>query len=142
MRCARVIVFICLLVSLSAASFSQESEWYYGKPIKNIVFDGLVTIKNSDVTSVTNQYLGYPFSDETYTELLSKVYALEFFNDDITTEALPADEQKSAVIIRFKVTENPVLSKISFSGKSPNHFSNCSIPSSSFAKAVSCANSF
>ncbi|HOE08133.1 MAG TPA: outer membrane protein assembly factor BamA [Treponemataceae bacterium] len=118
MRCARVIVFICLLVSLSAASFSQESEWYYGKPIKNIVFDGLVTIKNSDVTSVTNQYLGYPFSDETYTELLSKVYALEFFNDDITTEALPADEQKSAVIIRFKVTENPVLSKISFSGNS------------------------
>ena len=54
----------------------------------------------------------------TYTELLAKVYSLEYFNDDITTEAIPADDQKSAVIIRFKVTENPVLSKISFSGNS------------------------
>lgn len=118
MRFTRVILFICLLLSISVSGFSQDSEWYYGKPIKNIFFDGLVTIKNSDVTSVTNQYLGFPFSDDLYTELLSKVYALEFFNDDISTEALPADAQKTAVIIRFKVTENPVLSKVSFTGNS------------------------
>ncbi len=118
MRHTRVAVFFCFLVCLCSFSFSQESEWYYGKPIKSIVFDGLVTVKNTDVTSVTDQFLGLPFSDEVYSDLFSKVYALEFFTDDITTEALPSDAQKTAVIIRFKVVENPVISKISFSGNS------------------------
>lgn len=116
MRTKRVLVFACLFMVLLPFVFAQDSDWYYGKPIKNIIFDGLVTISNTDVSAVTDQYIGLPFSDEVYSELLSKVYDLEFFNEDISTSALPFDEQKTSVVIRFTVKENPIVSKISFSG--------------------------
>ncbi len=129
MRCTRFVVLFCVLMCLLASVVAQESEWYYDKPIKSIVFEGLTTVKNSEVLPVTNQYLGLPFSDDLYNELLSKVYALEMF-EEITPEALSADTQQTAVIIRFTVVENPILSKIIFNG-------NTQIRSSEIKDAIS-----
>ncbi len=115
------LVVICLFISLAGAFFApnafaqQQADWYQGKPIRDITFDGLRHVDVSELESVTDRYLGRLFSDTVFLELQSAIYALEFF-DLISPSAVPADSRGSEVIIRFTVTERPIISQISFVG--------------------------
>lgn len=108
--------FLLLFVCLFGAFTQDDDTWYYGKPIRDVKFEGLENVALADVTAVTNRYIGKEFSDELYAELISKIFALEFFTDDIEPIALAADEKKDAVILKFKVTELPIISKIEYKG--------------------------
>jgi outer membrane protein insertion porin family len=102
----------------SANVFSQQqSDWYQDKPIRDITFDGLQHVDESELETVTDPYLGRLFNDEVFLELQSAIYALEYF-DLISPSAVPADSRGSEVIIRFTVTERPIISQISFVGNS------------------------
>ncbi|GHV79966.1 outer membrane protein assembly factor BamA [Spirochaetia bacterium] len=120
MRVGVACLMICLLGGLSA--FAQDadenglaSEWYQGKPIKDIVFEGLKHIKASELEGVTEPFIGAAFNDDVFWEVHGRLYALEYF-DSITPSAVPADAAGSAVIIRFRVTERPTISRIIFAG--------------------------
>jgi outer membrane protein insertion porin family len=89
--------------------------WYQGKPIRDIVFEGLRSIKASELDGVMEPFIGEIFSDDIFWEIHGRLYALEYF-DSITPSAVPADASGSAVIIRFRVTERPTVSRIVFSG--------------------------
>ena len=119
MRKRSVIVFLLItlisFVSITEVFAQDDSAWFYNKPIARIIFDGLVHINREDVTAVTNQFLGKDFTDSLYADLISKIYALEFF-EDIIPEALPFDEGKKAVVLKFTVKELPVITKIEFKG--------------------------
>jgi len=115
-----------LLISLSIIVFSviafpafgqQSDEWYQGKPIRRIVFDGLLHVSSSELEGITEQYINKPFNDETYWDILGRLYALEYF-ENITPVAVRADSQGSEVILRFTVVERPTISRINFSGNS------------------------
>ena len=97
--------------------FAQEDEWYREKPVKNIVFAGLNTVKASELGGITAPYIGKLFSDELYWDLLGRLYALEYF-ESITPVAVMADPAGSEVIIRFTVVERPTVSRITFAGNS------------------------
>jgi outer membrane protein insertion porin family len=115
MRVGLAVVFMFLLVF---SGYSQESsEWYQDKPIKNIEFDGLKHVKLSELEGVTEPFIGRLFNDDVFWELQGRIYALEFF-DLISPRAVPADPSGSEVIIRFTVTERPVVSRINFVGNS------------------------
>lgn len=106
-----IVYFLC-----AAFLFSQESEdWFYGKPIASIKFEGLTTVKKSDLTGITKSYVGKKFSDELYFELLGRIGALEYFESYEPT-VFPGDSDKQSVSITFTVTENPAISKITFVG--------------------------
>ena len=97
MRRKSVIVFLLItlisLISITEVFAQDDSTWFYNKPIARIIFDGLVHINREDVTAVTSQFLGKDFTDALYSDLISKIYALEFF-EDIIPEALPFDDSK------------------------------------------------
>jgi outer membrane protein insertion porin family len=97
------------------ADGSPGVTWYQGKPIRDIVFDGLRSIKASEMDGVMEPFIGEVFNDEIFWEIQGRLYALEYF-DSITPTAVPADATGSAVIIRFRVTERPTVSRIVFSG--------------------------
>ena len=80
-----IIVILTILLSFCACfnAFAQDDTWFYDKPISKIVFDGLVHVNREEVTAVTNQYLGKDFTDMLYSELISKIYALELFEEII-----------------------------------------------------------
>jgi outer membrane protein insertion porin family len=104
----------CLVFS----GFAQESgEWYQGKPIRNIVFEGLRHISASELEGVVAPFIGRLFNDDIFWEIQGRLYALEYF-DMITPSAVPTDALGNEVIIRFAVTERPTLSKITFVGNS------------------------
>lgn len=118
MRKNRLFVFVLLvLVFATIPCFAQESDtWYYDKPIVKIVFDGLVHVKKDDVNAVIDQFVGKNFTDEIYSEIVTKIYSLEFFTDDILPEVVPLDDTKKSIVLRFKVKELPVITTIKFSG--------------------------
>jgi outer membrane protein insertion porin family len=120
----RVGVAVCLILLCGGfGAFAQESPgapaagsaWYQGKPIQDIVFEGLHSIKASEMDGVMEPFIGAPFNDEIFWEIHGRLYALEYF-DSITPSAVPADAAGSAVIIRFRVAERPTVSRIIFSG--------------------------
>lgn len=114
----RLLSLCCVVVALfmSAALHAQDdSDWYYGKPIKSITFKGLSTVKTSDLSGITESYVGRTFSDDVFYEIVDRLYALDLF-DDISPQALPGDSRRNSVGIVFDVTERPVISRITISG--------------------------
>ncbi|HNQ97053.1 MAG TPA: hypothetical protein PKH81_03105, partial [Treponemataceae bacterium] len=68
---------LLLLVSALSGLFAQSSEdWYQNKPIRMISFEGLKGVEKSELDGLFGSYLGKPFSDERYWEILQKMYAL------------------------------------------------------------------
>jgi outer membrane protein insertion porin family len=108
-----VILFVCV----GFLCFPQSADWYKGKPIKDIVFDGLNHVRNSELESTVESFRGRLFSDDLFLDLQSRLYALDLF-ETITPTAIPADPQGNEVIIQFKVVELPVISRITFVGNS------------------------
>ena len=107
-----LVFFVCFSV------FAQESDdWYQGKPIRRIVFEGLVNVKSSELDGITEPFLNKAFSDEVYWDILGRLYALEYF-EAITPVAVRADEAGNEVILRFTVVERPTVSRITFTGNS------------------------
>jgi outer membrane protein insertion porin family len=82
------VILVCLFLLVS--SVFAQSDWFYGKKIKKVTFEGLKTLTASDLDSVTNQYIGKEFSDELYSEFLGNLFSLEYF-DNISTSVLPYD---------------------------------------------------
>lgn len=112
----RFLVFVLFFSALLFPVFSQDSStWYYGKKIRSIEFDGLKNVNSLELEGVTSSFIGKPFSDDLYFDLLNRIFALEFF-DDITSDALPGDARGDSVVIKFTVKERPFVSDIDFSG--------------------------
>ena len=76
--------------------YSQEGEWWVGKTIKSIDFDGLVNISKSDLDGITKPYKGQVFTYELYQELLGALFALDYF-DNIETAAVKGDDNYNTV---------------------------------------------
>jgi len=112
----RLVLSIFLVLAIAFSAFAQQSdEWYQGKPIRRIVFDGLLHVSSSELEGITEQYINKPFNDEIYWDILGRLYALEYF-ENITPVAVRADSLGSEVILRFNVVERPTVSRINFTG--------------------------
>ena len=114
----RLALVAALVLIVTFTVFAQDSDdWFQGRPIRRIVFDGLVNVRPMDLEGITEPYINRPFSDDIYWELLGRLYALEYF-EHITPSAVRADFAGTEVILRFAVVERPVVSRINFVGNS------------------------
>lgn len=114
LRIAAVLLFV---VSFGVFAQERPDDWYVGKPIKDITFDGLLYVKSEELYGIVDPYIGRLFDDELFWELQGRLYALEYF-EMISPSAIPADQEGSAVILKFEVDEKPVVSSIRFEGNS------------------------
>ena len=89
--------------------------WYQGKRIADIPFYGLHSVDPGELENVFASYIGQPFSDDLYVDILQRLYGLEYFTD-IVTEVLPADASLEEILLTFTVTERPVVRRIVFTG--------------------------
>ena len=110
-----VCVFLaCVFCSVSA--FSQEnSDWYVGKTISQISFEGLRSVKKSEVSGVTGSFIGKTFEDSLYNDILDRLYALGYF-EDIEPYAKHDPKSPDKMILVFTVKEHAVISSIEFKG--------------------------
>ncbi len=96
-------------------STEYDSDWYYGKLIKSVSFKGLVNTDKSDLEGITNSYIGKRFSDEVFSDLVDRIYALDLF-DEVNPQALPGDSKRNTVSVVFSVKEKPSVRRITFQG--------------------------
>lgn len=109
---------IALLLSLFCLGgvFAEEVDnWYQNKPIRTITFEGLKNVERTELDGLFSSFLGKNFTDELYWDILQKLYALEYF-ESITPVALPADAERTKVLLQFTVIEKPVIKNIKFTG--------------------------
>ncbi|MDR1251732.1 MAG: outer membrane protein assembly factor BamA [Treponema sp.] len=108
-------VFLIMVTALAVSA--QEEDWYRGKPVRDIVFVGLRNVKASELEGIIEPYKGRIFDDNIVWELQGRLYALEYF-ETISPSAVRADSLGEEVILRFTVTERPIVSRINFEGNS------------------------
>jgi outer membrane protein insertion porin family len=93
----------------------MPDEWYQGKPIREIVIEGLRNIKPSEINTLMDPYKGRLFNENTFLEMQGKLYALEYF-DKIEPSVHRYSSASNDVIIRFVVVERPTVFRINFIG--------------------------
>ncbi|HPO02252.1 MAG: outer membrane protein assembly factor BamA [Spirochaetales bacterium] len=111
----KLVALLLLVFCLGAVNAQTSDDWYQDKPIRAVTFNGLKHIARSELDGVFSSYLGKPFTDELYWEILQKMYALEYF-ETIDPIAVPGDPDKKTVNLQFTVSELPVISRIEFKG--------------------------
>jgi len=110
------VFLVFLLLFSTVCGFSQEQDWYIGKPINDIQFTGIKNVTMSELESLISPYKGRVYNDNVYTEILTKLFALNYFlNIDINPQQADGG---SKVNLICKVTEFPVVNRIIFSGNS------------------------
>jgi len=116
MKSSRWILIFGLIAALAPLSAQAANDWYLGKPISEIRFDGLVTVQKSDLEGVTRPYIGQKFTQDLFQNLQSDLYNLDYFDGLIVPTAVKADDKGSTVILIFKVKEKPIVGEIVFTG--------------------------
>ena len=103
-------IFMATFITFAQQAPDQRSDdWYQGRPIRRIVFDGLVNISSFELEGITSPFINRAFTDDLYWDILGRLYALEYF-ESITPTAVMADPAGSEVILRFAVVERPTVS--------------------------------
>ncbi len=107
-------LFLIIFCIFSAFSQEEDSDWFWGHPISKIEFEGLKIIKKSELTGVVSSFIGQDFTEELYSEMIDKLNDLDFF-EDIEPYA-NHDKDPDKILLVFKVTEYPAITKIEFAG--------------------------
>nr|WP_315442667.1 outer membrane protein assembly factor BamA [uncultured Treponema sp.] len=111
----KVIAVTALMLSFCFLWAQAPDNWYENKPISSIVFQGLNSVSKTEMDGIFDSFKGKPFSDATYSEILQKLYALDYFSN-IIPKAVPADIDYQYVRLEFEVTEKPVVTLIKVTG--------------------------
>jgi outer membrane protein insertion porin family len=110
-----IVFFLTLMITIAGFAQQEEEGWYRGKLIKDIVFVGLSHVKASELEGIVDPYKGRAFEDNIFWEIQGRLYALDYF-ESISPAALRADAAGEEIIIRFTVTERPIVNRIVFDG--------------------------
>lgn len=111
-----LIFSLIFFVSLNSVfSQSEDSNWFWGKTIAEISFEGLKSVKKSELQGVTNSFIGKAFDEAVYNDILDRLYALAYF-EDIEPYAKHIAKSNDKINLVFNVTEHPVIASIDFKG--------------------------
>jgi outer membrane protein insertion porin family len=114
----KLLLFLIIFSCAAGYGFSQQNEWYYGKIVKDITFTGLVNVSVKELNAITDAYKGSIFTDGYFLDLQDKLYSLNFFQSLIPSVDRAGKQDSDGMILRFEVTENPIVTKVSFEGSS------------------------
>lgn len=116
------LILISFFMLFAALPAMAQDDWYMNKPIKSVTFQGLKSVKNSDLEGITSAFVGKSFTDDVFADLLNRVFALNYF-DDVEPRAVPGDANRSTVNIVLVVKESPSIIKIEYKGNSQIRYS-------------------
>ena len=107
-------VFFILFTSVFFV-FAEDSEWYWNQPISKIDFVGLKNVKKSELSGLTSSYIGTLFTEDTYNDIIDRLYALDYF-EDVSPYAKHDRKSENNVLLVFEVVEHPVIKEINLVG--------------------------
>lgn len=116
-RFAPLALLLCVFAAGAGAqeSSDDDSDWYWGKNISSVTFEGLSSVKKSELKGITSAFVGKPLDDDNYTKLVDRLYALDLF-EDISSYVKHSPKSDKDVLLVLKMVERPVITSIDFSG--------------------------
>ncbi len=117
LKLKKIVTILFAVLAFFSLHAQESDDWYYDKPIRNIEFEGLENINQNELTGVTSKFIGKNFTDEVFTDLINRVFAIDYF-DDVNPIAVPGDKDFKTVKIVIEVVEKPIVKKIRFIGNS------------------------
>lgn len=113
------IAALALLALYAPAQEDQKTsaDWYWGKPLVSVQWDGVVHADKRELESSVKRYIGKAFTAELWMDIQSTLYELDWF-ESFDPSALPSDQEKSGVILKFRVVEKPSIEAIRVVGNS------------------------
>ena len=102
------ILVLILLLTILIPIFASSDNWYEGKTITSIEFEGLSNVKATTSDSVVSQYVGKAFDDEVFSQLDADLYSQSWMDWMI----VDAVESEGGVKLVITVNENPMISEI------------------------------
>ena len=108
--------FILFFLSISFVFSQEESEdWFWDKIITEVEFEGLNNVKKSELVGVVSSFIDRPFTEDTYSELLDRLYSLDFF-EDVVPYAKHHPKNPDDILLVFQVEELPIIKSVNFKG--------------------------
>jgi len=105
-------IVLVILIFLTINSFliaqDQTDQWWTGKPIFSIQFDGLVHVDETELREITNGYLGKSYDNSLFTSLQSELFNLQYFAY-FSAEAEKGGDSGEDLIIIFQFVELPII---------------------------------
>ena len=108
LRFKKLFVFI-LILSILLPIFASSDNWYEGRTITSIEFEGLKNVKDKTANSVVSKYIGKPFDDQLFSELDAELYSQSWM-DCMIVDAVEGEGETVKLVIT--VNENPIISDI------------------------------
>lgn len=113
----RIVRYVLSLLLVAGTVFSQtDGSWYLNKPIEDITFSGLESVRENELSAIVEPFIGEEFTEPTFLELQRRLYALDYFEEIIPNAERPGGTSEDSVILRFDVVERPVVSDIEIEG--------------------------
>jgi len=110
-----LIIMIVIMISLTLPLFAEDANWWEGQIMQQLQATGLKNISKTKVDDILYLYRGKQFSDATYSEMESKLYALDGVSY-IVADVKRFSENSNNSSITFAFTEIPMVDKIEFVG--------------------------
>ena len=108
-----VLAFVLMLIFSSFSLYAEEAEdWYMDKPVTQVNFEGLKTIKRAELSGLTSSYIGKTVEECVY-DIIDRLYALELFDDIIP---VASHDEGDGVVLTFTVVEKPQVLSVNFKG--------------------------
>jgi outer membrane protein insertion porin family len=112
----RILAALFIMFALALAIHAQTVDaWYLNIPIEDIQFDGLNNVSENDIRGVVAPFIGQVFTEDVLLDIQRRLYNLEYF-DLIVPEAVPGNDERTRLILKFTVEERPVIDGIRLSG--------------------------
>ena len=113
-RSACLTAIVTYLLLAGAVSAQEGTDWYLNQPIRDIRFEGLVSVPQSDLDPIIRPFIGEPFTERRFAELQRRLFALDYFTDLVAEAVRPTTG--TGVIIQFTVEERPSVAEVRFAG--------------------------
>lgn len=116
----KIIFAIAFIMPVSASFAQEEEDWFWNKPIASISFEGLRSVKRSELSGVTNSFIGKEFTAEVYSDILDRLYNLAYFTNiesfakHYSKDKDSKDYNKVHLVLQLK--EHPTILSIDFKG--------------------------
>ena len=115
-RFAAAVLALLAGIAVGSTLHAQSGDdWYIGKPIADVRFEGLRHAAESDLREIVRPYVEREFTLDLFWELQGRLYATDLF-ESLESNAVAVDDGQTAVIIEFLVQERPVVGSVDIVG--------------------------
>ena len=116
MRKSRALILV-LLIAFVFSSFlgADDGVWWDGMPMTAFRYNGLQNVKEGTIDRLLQPYLGEPFSDSVFSEMMSILYAQDWLS--YASAEAERDEATGNLVIDFTIQENPMISSVTVEGE-------------------------